>query len=312
MKKYLMLAVLALGGLASWGLDIEVAGIAKVPVAGDVEAFHPVFTTDGGSLLFSDEAYNGVSSVSLADGTVRLLTDMPGAAFRMALSDDGARLVVRRAHYGTQTMDLYTLDMATAAVKPVATGLQHINTVAFDNGAVMFAPAGSEAVRRVADATLPRTLAADTRQSVLLTEEDLKLVLYMPGGERRPVDPLLDTEGRDLQYCWSSLSPDGTRMLFVAGNDAYTCALDGSGLVNLGPMHAPVWRGNGMVIAMRDEDNGHYVTASDIYAVDANTGQNVRLTPRTDDIKMFPAVSPDGGRIAYHNQYGELFVITLK
>lgn len=116
--------------------------------------------------------------------------------------------------------------------------IEHVNATRYVDGTAVYTEA--EAVKTWADPAVEiRTKSVgDIASETLLTEEDLKLVLYIDG-ERHEIDPVLDALGRDLNYCWSSLSPDGQRMLFVAGNNAYTCRLDGSELVSYGPMHAP-------------------------------------------------------------------------
>ncbi len=145
----------------------------------------------------------------------------------------------------------------------------------------------------------------------VVIEADLKM-LVCSNGVCRPVDPLLDQYGRDVNYCWCSVSPDGSRLLFVAHNNAYTSELDGTDLVDLGKLHAPVWRGNDSVVGMIDSDDGHYITSSDIFIVDARHPSDIhRLTPDDADIKMFPAVSPDGMRVAYNTIDGRIFIVNL-
>lgn len=157
---------------------------------------------------------------------------------------------------------------------------------------------------------LSRSNAPQKRTYV--TEVDLKMVVCV-NGVCRIVDPIADAYGRDVNYCWTSLSPDGKRLLFVAHNNAYTSELDGSDLVDLGPLHAPVWRDNDWVVGMIDSDDGHEITASDIYIVaarDANKSQ--RLTPADSDIKMYPAVSADGARVAYNTIDGDIYILDIK
>lgn len=43
------------------------------------------------------------------------------------------------------------------------------------------------------------------------------------------------------------------------------------------------------------------------------TGNNYQqLTTSSDEIKMFPSVSVDGSKIAYHTSDGKIYVMTIK
>lgn len=152
----------------------------------------------------------------------------------------------------------------------------------------------------------------NSEHGIAVIEDNLKMVVCTDG-ICRLVDPISDQFGRDVNYCWTSVSPDGTLLLFVAHNNAYTSRLDGSDLVDLGPLHAPVWCGNDWVVGMIDSDDGHYITASEIFIVDARNATNrQQLTPSDMLIKMYPAVSSDGRRVAYNSIDGDIYIIDFK
>ena len=80
----------------------------------------------------------------------------------------------------------------------------------------------------------------------------------------------------------------------------------------MGELRSPSWRGNTHVIGMRDEDDGYYYTKSDIVIVDVVGNNYQQLTSPSDEIKMFPSVSADGSKIAYHTTEGKIYVMTIK
>lgn len=277
---------------------LQVTGMHRVPVA--ETAYHPVFSPDGKNLLVTSEAFDGLRLVSIADGQAVTLTTLPGAGYKPALSADGSAVLVRAIHPATQTMSLYSLDTRTRAVRQVAADVEHVTNLQLSDGRVRMAVRG-----KAADAALP---------PVWLAEEDLKLALYVDG-RRTVLDPVKDATGADVNYCWSSLSPDGKRALFVAHNTAYVCRIDGSGLTSLGSLHAPVWRDNNCVVGMEDVDDGHRFTASNIVAVSADGLRRQHLTQGTPGVEaemyMYPAVSADGSRIAFHTLDGALYLMTV-
>ena len=65
------------------------------------------------------------------------------------------------------------------------------------------------------------------------------------------------------------------------------------------------------IIGMKEEDDGHKTTSSDIYAINIQTKQEIKLTNTTDEIEMYPACSTDGKRIVYHTEKGEIGMIEL-
>lgn len=290
--------------------DFQVKNIEKVPLKGVPEAFHPVFTADGKSLLVTSEGYDGLGIVSLNDGQYRQLSNRAGAGYKFAQNADGSRILLRENDFMTQKLSLYVVDVATSTEECIAPLVEHTNTLMLNGDMAVYAEPVQRSVKthRIASLKADKTTNIN---STILTEEDLKLVLYV-NGKRTEVDPIMDTEGRDVNYCWSSLSPEGNRMLFVAGNDAYTSLLDGSDLIKLGPIHAPVWYDNTTVVAMKDSDDGHFFTASDIVVADIHTAETMQLTPLTDEIKMYPTVSPDRSRIAFHTTQGNLYIINLE
>ena len=313
MKLFITLALaasLAVPSLSAF--NFKVKSIERVPLKGASEAFHPVFTPDGKSLVVTSEAYDGLGIVSLQDGQYRRLSNREGAGYKFAQNADGSQILLRENDFITQKLSLYVVDVATATEECVAPVVEHTNTLKYDAGVIVYAEPVQQKITTHVNPREVRPMSVSTAAAQpLLTEEDLKLVLYS-NGTRTLIDPILEAEGRDVNYCWSSLSPDGSRMLFVAGNDAYTSRLDGSDLIRIGAIHAPVWKDNNTVVAMLDSDDGHFFTKSDIVVAYVRTGETMQLTPVTDDIKMFPSVSPDGSRIAFHTTKGELYIINLE
>ncbi len=61
---------------------------------------------------------------------------------------------------------------------------------------------------------------------------------------------------------------------------------------------------------MRTEDDGHSITASDLYAARADGSASVRLTDTPDALEMNPSWSPEGSRIAFDDR-GALYEIRV-
>lgn len=307
MKKLLLSIAILSSALLANAQNFEVVSNQQVNLGKNVAVYHPKFMPGGESLLVSSENYQGLGIVDIKTQSYKKITDMAGAGYNPAISADGKTVIVRNADYYNQTMSLHKINVETKENVTLAKNLTHINHIDFNGNDITFATNG----RTFKKSAITGKSLNSAASSIYVTEEDLKLVVYNKG-VRTVVDPL-STPTRDVNYCWSSISPDKTKLLFVAGNNAYVSDLNGKNLVNLGPIHAPVWRGNDHVVGMLDEDNGHYYTASDIVIIKAKKGAQIQqLTPTSSEIKMYPSVSEDGNKIAYHTTDGKIYLMTIQ
>lgn len=309
MKKIVLPVLAFLTVMPCPAQKFRVTRVEQVKTPAQAELYHPVFSPDGSSLMVSSENYDGLGVIDLSSRRYKRLSSQPGAAYKAVISADGSTVVARSVDEESQRMSLYAIDLVSATPKMLARDIEHINNVSLSGSSLAYACGGRLKTEGISTRK-PLGFAPVEAPAVFVTEEDLKMVVYS-GGSRRVVDPLMSISGRDLNYCWTSLSPDGKKLLFVAGNDAYVSNIDGSGLVNLGPLHAPCWRGDNWVVAMRDSDDGHVFTASEIVIVGADGGNLQQLSETSGEIKMFPSVSPDGAKVAYHTTEGKVYIMTI-
>ena len=305
MKK-MLLSVAVVSAFIANAQQFDVVSVEQVPTGDHVMTFHPRFMPDG-NLLVSALNYDGLAVVDVKSGEFTLLTEMQGAGYYPVISEDGKSILTRCMDKKNFTHDIYVLDVASKTLNPVVKGINHVNQMTF-NGSTAMLPIEGKAVKK----TVFKGSSSATLDDLLVTEEDLKIVVYA-NGVRTQLDPLAgQLAGCDPHYTWTSLSPDKSRILFGCNGNAYVCNLDGSEVVNLGELRSPSWRGNTHVIGMRDEDDGYYYTKSDIVIVDVVGNNYQQLTSPSDEIKMFPSVSADGSKIAYHTTEGKIYVMTIK
>lgn len=138
-----------------------------------------------------------------------------------------------------------------------------------------------------------------------VTNEDLNLVLYH-GGSRTILNP----RGNDVHYVWSSVSPDGTKILFHTKHGTEICDLNGHILANLGVLIDPKWYGNDYVVGSTETSDGHQYLSSCIAIIRADGTGYTALT-RPEQFGMNPSVSPLSGRIAYTTLDGDMYMLQL-
>ena len=305
MKK-MLLSVAVVSAFIANAQQFNVVSVEQVPTGDHVMTFHPRFMPDG-NLLVTAENYDGLGLIDVKSGEYTLLTEMQGAGYYPVVSEDGKSILTRSMDKVNFTHDIYVLDVASKALQPVVKGINHVNQMSF-NGVEAMLPIEGKAVKK----TVLKGASSASLDDLLVTEEELKIVVYA-NGVRTELDPLAGQFGSwDPQYIWTSLSPNKSRILFGCADNAYVCDLDGSNVVKLGEMRAPVWRGNTHIVGMIDSDDGYLYTKSDIVIVDVAGNNFQQLTPSSDEIKLFPSVSADGSKIAFHTTEGEVYIVTIK
>ena len=147
--------------------------------------------------------------------------------------------------------------------------------------------------------------------------------IYIFDLEDRGIQKVVDLPGPDLGPVWS---PDGEKIAFQAQKantdrwDIYTVNLDGTGLQNLtnspSSDEAPDWSPDGHRIAFQSRQGNNI----DIFLMDSDGSDRVRLTDFNGVQNIHPAWSPDGTRIAYasnrhqpqvRNQFPECEIYTM-
>lgn len=112
-------------------------------------------------------------------------------------------------------------------------------------------------------------------------------------------------------YCWPSLSPDGTKVMFVAaGKGIYITDLKGNILSHPGKYEAPVWFGNDYIVVMNAKDDGHQYMSSQILLLSADGTQTQALT-KPESMSMNPAAAINANRVVYNTIDGRLYEMTV-
>jgi Tol biopolymer transport system component len=138
-----------------------------------------------------------------------------------------------------------------------------------------------------------------------VTIEDQKIILMQNGKET-----ILTPNGDEHSYIWPSISPDGTKLCYyVSGVGCYVSNIDGSNPQYIArDCRAAKWYNNTTLVAMADEDDGYFITASSIvvYTLDGNFQE---LTSK-DLLAMYPQVS--SGKITFSTVKGETYLLNVR
>ncbi len=141
--------------------------------------------------------------------------------------------------------------------------------------------------------------------NVYVTNENLKLVLYKEGTRIE-----LYPHGTDVNYIWSSVSPDGTKILFNTRKGTAVCDLEGNEIINLGNYNSPVWYGNSHIVAAWEENDGHNFTNGAIVLLSLD-GKSKQILTDKAEIGMNPSASYTTGQIAYDDIAGNIHLMQI-
>ncbi|MGI9647185.1 MAG: TolB family protein, partial [Acidimicrobiia bacterium] len=258
-----------------------------------------------------------------ADGTgiVRITHD-PRVDFYPRWSPAGTEIAfISNRHSGTESMDLYVIDLTTEEVRRVTTtGGVFGHEWSPDGSALVYAhetSTGSEVRIVLTDGTDDRFVVEGSWPSfspdgsqILFTQgeffgdEPQRLaVVDADGGSVSPVALDLDNSSE------STWSPAGDRIAFMSNPNGYTgpveswdeeiyvSAVDGTNVVRVsnrpGNDHwPPSWSADGLCLAWQGDDPDPGSMNADIIVAAVDTGESINLTADSGFFELFPDWSP--------------------
>ncbi|MDD5764797.1 MAG: hypothetical protein PHW79_00910 [Candidatus Marinimicrobia bacterium] len=305
-KRVLTLVLIGLLLGSALGQQIDVL---KTVVVADGQSQYftsPQFSPDGTKILFSESGFKGLWLYDMNRKTTTQINDLPGAGYEPSFTKDSKQVIFRTDNYikYKRYSSLAVQTIADKQIEYIAKDVRFMSPASVLEDQTIVYRKGDEVAAY--NTSRKEALQAKAAQETYGFIEDEKIILVVDG-VRNEIKPMGDNN-----YIWFSLSPDKTKMLFtVAGGGTFITDLAGNVQVRLGKANAPKWSPDGKwIVYMVDEDDGHTMTASDIWAAASDGALKVRLTETAADIEMYPAWSPAmdrivfetfGGKIAYMN-----------
>ncbi len=268
--------------------------------------FYPQFSNKGSSILFTGDAYRGLWLSDNEGNNLRKLNDFQGAGNNPVFESSDNSIIFRAYKFEKmkRISSLYSQDLSSGTVTPIIEGsrdlyppmkgsLKSVNVV--DNGEA----------QKVSN-SLRKSLSASDDQAVYV---DNSKIILLQNGSKKILEPL----GKG-NYLWTSISPDGTRLLFTkAGSGTFVSDLDGNILYELGKANYPVWAKDGnWVLYMNDTDDGNVFISSEVEIVNLDTMERVNLTNTGNTIEMYPDYSLKTDEVVYHTLEGQIIKLKLK
>lgn len=302
MKKILSIVILMGFVPMTIAQVVQVKSIERLDIPLSEETAEVVaIAPQGDYVLLSSPSHRGLVKFDLTTKRQTVLTDAEGAGYGTQITGDGKNVVFREKTINDERLTFTAvkqIDVATKQTSTLVAPTRDLQAVAVEGSTATTITGkrmNTRALRGTASAVRP-----------IISSEDLHLYLTINGETT-----LFAPNGTDVNYIWASLSPDTRRVLYyVSGMGCFVCGIDGTGLIELGTLRAPQWLTNDVVVGMRDEDNGVYVTSSTLIAKTLAGVEQV-LTG-SDMIAMYPHVNADGDKIAFSTPQGDSYLIQLQ
>lgn len=277
MKKHLLTVMaICLSGLMASAQPRSASQPQKL-IESESGLMAPVWSPSGDKIAVTTDNYDGIL-VANADGTaLTQLTADRGAGYKMAWSNDGKQIMGRSMTTNGSFVkrEMKAWNVSDGKVSAVRTSR-----------------------------TLPSWSATNTVYDIMANDA---------AGATSKIAALKFYAGKMVIN--PALSPDGSKVAFqIPGYGIMVINADGKGLKQVCQGSHPAWLPDSKsLIITRVKDDGQRFTASDIYAIDINNGNERLLTGTTDVIPLTPAVSPDGKKVAFENAIdASIYVINLK
>ena len=231
------------------------------------EAYHPILSDNGEKLLYTSDNYRGLHVLDLESKNSSEISTSEGAGYSPVINADGSKVYYRNMQLDgrlrKKNVMMYDY-ISRSSVEVLPMGRSDVKLM----------QTGGE-ISVLNNEKIIRANGADNSSLVYAYSMHDRIVVQN-GNILKELNPLPS----DSRYLWVKLSPDHEKILFVEPfNGMFVCDIDGGNVKKIADDGStPSWYGDNIVIFTRSEDDGYHVTASQIVAVDINSGEESQLT----------------------------------
>jgi len=308
-KAGILISLIILCSTFAFAEQMEAKG-APVPLSRPGEYYMgPKWSPSGDQVAAGGPSYTGLYLLDFPTGNVRQISNDYSAGYGFAWSHDGTRIATKISHFNKmrRSHTLVSFDVADGSMESLASPRNMMS------GTPVWTEDDSQIYLTFAE-NFESFKVVDSKQNLTLP-----LIHYIKEGrfqnrttEQNSVRARETTQFSDQDHIYSyAISPDASHVVYsTAGQNLWLAKVNGEDRISLGRGSAPSWSPDGQWITfMLTFDDGHSITASDIYVIHIKGDSRLKLTETPELFEMNPQWSPDGAWIVYDtDQRGQLFI----
>jgi hypothetical protein len=274
---FFLIAAIVLGFVTASAQIFEVLSMQKLDINLDTDVKVVAMSPKGDYILVTSGSNKGLWRYAFSTNQISMITNAEGAGYNVQVAEDGQEIIYRetKIENNLRTNNIVRMNLYDTKRSVIAYSQRNLKKMVLSNYATS------------------------------VTIEDKKILLTQNGEEI-----ILTPNGDEHSYIWPSISPDGKKLCYyVSGVGCYVSNIDGSNPQYIArDCRAAKWYNNNTLVAMADEDDGYFITASSIvvYTLD---GQYQELTSK-DLLAMYPQVS--SGKITFSTVKGETYLLNVR
>ena len=277
-KTFVLIAACLMSMLASAQV-LEIVSTQQLSTPVDIDWRVAGFSPVGDYILLTDGGNGGLVSYNLTTHSTTTISEAPGAGWSVQISKDGQNIVYRETTIGDDKLVRHNIFKHNLK-------------------------ANQRQMQAKAQRDMSNLVDKDANYSVAINQ-DLHMVLSH-NGKTIVITP----NGAEHAYNWASISPDGKNIVYyVSGVGCYVCDMYGNNVRYIAlDCRAPQWYDDNTIIAMADEDDGQYLTASAIVAYTLDGKRQILVNK--EQMALYPYAAK--GQIAFSNAAGEVYIMQVK
>ncbi len=286
MKKFL--CVLCTLPLLASAQDMQIREKTALKQSAIEGAHHPILNAEGTMVLFTKSNFTGLYLYDISNQVVTTITEAPGAGYGATFTPDNQSIWFKEDETvkGRRFKSLMKYKINTSDKVRMSEPMRNLSEIY----------------------QVQRSYAPQMKESgVNVYTNGLKLMLER-NGVAQEINPIDGATG----YIWVSLSPDKQKILLTAtSKGTFVIDLEGNILASLGMMNAPTWYGDSFVLGMKDEDDGHRLISSQVWAYNLDTKTQQQLSA-DNEVAVYPSGNIDAQKVVYATEDGNLFLLDVE
>jgi Tol biopolymer transport system component len=312
-----ILLLILLAGSASAEQVVRLEAAQQLKTA-TMDILATTWSPDGTTLALTQAKHTGIYLMDPVTGAVTTVTEETPAGYRFSWSPD-ERSIAYKALVDAQAIRkaVKIADLETGQIRQISGLSADVGVPAwFPDGRIGYTYEGNFLVvdeEGTITETIPgiasnvAAISSDGQWILYNDTQDRMWTYHLGDGERFQATP----DGRRFfNPVWSPAEP--VAIVNELGGPFHLLDIADGTLTELDHGNHYAWSPDGAQIVYDiTADDGHYITAADLYVINKDGSAKTTLTMSTENLEMFPSWSPQG-RIAFSQPDGHAFIAQMQ